>query len=136
MSCLLYHPYYIFGTKKRTASRELNLHQPSFSDPTDEIQRDPYLHNVFDKVGLAKTSYTFRRTVNNRLEEEGFTPSERALLLGHSSETNVKHYTNPHKNATLEKFRKTFCAENTKIIPNNVIEFKSKKPKNREFSGF
>ena len=97
---------------------------------------EEYLHNVFDKVGLAKTSYTFRRTVNNRLEEEGFTPSERALLLGHSPETNVKHYTNPHKNATLEKFRKTFCTENTKIIPNNVIDFKSKKPKNREFSGF
>jgi hypothetical protein len=27
--------------QKKTASRELNLHQPSFLNPTDEIQRDP-----------------------------------------------------------------------------------------------
>ena len=98
---------------------------------------EEYIRNAFDKAGVrGKTSYAFRRTVNNRLEEAGFIPSERAYLLGHTPETNLKHYTNPRKNATLSKFRESFCRENTKRIPKNVIEFKSKKPKNREFSGF
>ena len=34
------------------------------------------------------------------------------------------------------KFRNTFCARSPLSHPNNVIEFKSKKPKNHEFSGF
>lgn len=98
---------------------------------------EEYVRNAFDKAGVSgKSSYAFRRTVNNRLEEAGFIPSERAYLLGHTPETNLKHYTNPRKNATLSKFRESFCQENTKRIPKNVIEFKSKKPKNREFSGF
>lgn len=78
----------------------------------------------------------FRRTVNNRLEEAEFTPSERACLLGHTPDTNIRHYTNPRKQATLTKFRNTFCARSTFGRLNNVVEFKSKKPKNREFSGF
>lgn len=95
------------------------------------------LHNIFHRVGIrGKTSYAFRRTVNSRLEEAGFTPSELAYLLGHTPDTNVKHYTNPRKNATLAKFRSTFCVRSTFGLPENVIEFKSKKPKNREFSGF
>ena len=98
---------------------------------------EEYVHNVFHRVGIrGKTSYAFRRTVNSRLEEAGFTPSERAYLLGHTPDTNVKHYTNPRKNATLAKFRNTFCVRSTFGLPENVIEFKSKKPKNREFSGF
>ena len=82
------------------------------------------------------SSVPFRRTVNNRLEEAEFTPSERACLLGHTPDTNIRHYTNPRKQATLTKFRNAFCVRYTFGTPNNVIEFKSKKPKNREFSGF
>ena len=98
---------------------------------------EEFIRNVFNRAGLpCKTSYAFRRTVNNRLEEAEFTPSERACLLGHTPDTNIRHYTNPRKQATLTKFRNTFCARSTKGRLNNMIEFKSKKPKNREFSGF
>ena len=31
----------MFNERKKTASREINLHQPSFLNPTDEIQRYP-----------------------------------------------------------------------------------------------
>ncbi len=98
---------------------------------------EEFIRNVFNRAGLpCKTSYAFRRTVNNRLEEAESTPSERACLLGHTPDTNIKHYTNPRKQATLTKFRNAFCVRSTYGRPNNVIEFKSKKPKNREFSGF
>lgn len=89
---------------------------------------EEYIRNVFNRAGLpCKTSYAFRRTVNNRLEEAEFTPSERACLLGHTPDTNIRHYTNPRKQATLTKFRNAFCARYTFGTPNNVIEFKSKK---------
>lgn len=38
-------------------------------------------------------SYAFRRRVSARMEEAGIEPSERAAVLGHSVETNLKHYT-------------------------------------------
>lgn len=38
-------------------------------------------------------SYAFRRGVSARMEEAGIEPSERAAILGHSVETNLKHYT-------------------------------------------
>jgi len=96
-----------------------------------------YIRDVFNRVGLTdKSSYAFRRTVNNRMEEAGFTPSERALLLGHTPDTNIKYYTNPRKQATLTKFRETFCIRSTFSSPKNVIDFTKKKPKNRTFSGF
>ncbi len=74
-----------------------------------------------------KTSYAFRRTVNNRLEENDFTSSERALLLGHTPDTNLKYYTNPRKNATLTKFKEVFCDRSTLGLPKNVVPFDSKK---------
>ena len=69
-----------------------------------------FVKNAFATAGvIGKTSYTFRRTVNNRMEEAGFTPSERAFLLGHTPETNIRFYTNPRKNAVLKKFEERFC---------------------------
>lgn len=38
-------------------------------------------------------SYAFRRGVSARMEAAGIEPSERAAILGHSVETNLKHYT-------------------------------------------
>lgn len=38
-------------------------------------------------------SYAFRRGLSARLESSGIEPSERAAILGHSVETNLKHYT-------------------------------------------
>lgn len=38
-------------------------------------------------------SYAFRRGLSARLEQAGIEPSERAAILGHSVETNLKHYT-------------------------------------------
>ena len=80
---------------------------------------------------MGKTSYAFRRTVNNRLEENYFTSSERAFLLGHSPETNLKYYTNPRKNATLNKFKEVFCDRSTLGLPKNVVSFDSKKSPRR-----
>lgn len=38
-------------------------------------------------------SYAFRRGLSARLESKGIEPSERAAILGHSVETNLRHYT-------------------------------------------
>lgn len=38
-------------------------------------------------------SYAFRRGLSARLERAGIEPSERAAILGHSVETNLRHYT-------------------------------------------
>ena len=38
-------------------------------------------------------SYAFRRGLSAKLESKGIPPSERAAILGHSVETNLKHYT-------------------------------------------
>ena len=38
-------------------------------------------------------SYAFRRGISARLEYAGIEPSERAAILGHSVETNLRHYT-------------------------------------------
>lgn len=38
-------------------------------------------------------SYAFRRGLSARLESAGIEPSERAAILGHSVETNLRHYT-------------------------------------------
>ena len=86
------------------------------------------IRDVFRRAHvMGKTSYAFRRTVNNRLEENNFTSSERAFLLGHSPETNLKYYTNPRKNATLNKFKEVFCDRSTLGLPENVIPFDNKK---------
>lgn len=46
------------------------------------------------KLGLSpKGSYAFRRGFSARLEAAGIEPSERAEILGHSVETNLRHYT-------------------------------------------
>ena len=89
---------------------------------------EEFVRNVFKTVKLRdKSCYAFRRTVNNRLEEAEFTPSERAYLLGHSPDTNLKHYTNPRKQATLTKFKDTFCTRSTQGLPKNVIDFSIRK---------
>ena len=86
------------------------------------------IRNVFRAAQVpGKTSYAFRRTVNNRLEENDFTSSERALLLGHTPDTNLKYYTNPRKNATLTKFKEVFCDRSTLGLPKNVVPFDRKK---------
>lgn len=89
---------------------------------------EEFVRNVFKTIKLRdKSCYAFRRTVNNRLEEAEFTPSERAYLLGHSPDTNLKHYTNPRKQSTLTKFKDTFCTRSTFSPPKNVIDFPIRK---------
>lgn len=40
-----------------------------------------------------KSSYAFRRGFSAKLESRGIEPSDRAKILGHSVETNLRHYT-------------------------------------------
>lgn len=40
-----------------------------------------------------KSSYAFRRGLSAKLESKGIEPSDRAKILGHSVETNLRHYT-------------------------------------------
>jgi integrase len=53
-----------------------------------------YVHSVFQRVGIqGKTSYVFRRGVNQLLDERGVSPTNRAKLLGHTVQTNLTCYT-------------------------------------------
>lgn len=53
-----------------------------------------YVHSVFQAVGIkGKTSYVFRRGVNQLLDECGVSPTNRAKLLGHTVQTNLSCYT-------------------------------------------
>ncbi len=39
------------------------------------------------------SSYAYKRGIKNKLEKAGIAPSERAAILGHTFETNIKYYT-------------------------------------------
>lgn len=53
-----------------------------------------FVGDLYRKLGLSpKGSYAFRRGFSARLEAAGIEPSERAEILGHSVETNLRHYT-------------------------------------------
>lgn len=69
-----------------------------FSNKSGELLKKKGYFDFFNvlqkKLGLkASGSYTFRRGLSARLEAAGIEPSERAAILGHSVETNLKHYT-------------------------------------------
>lgn len=52
-----------------------------------------YLKKHCRRLGISTTNnHAFRMSLNNRLMDEGYEPSQRALLLGHSIETNERHY--------------------------------------------
>lgn len=53
-----------------------------------------FLNATCKKLGIVlRGSYAFRRGLSARLESAGIEPSERAAILGHSVETNLRHYT-------------------------------------------
>lgn len=53
-----------------------------------------FIHSVFQAAGIkGKTSYVFRRGVNQLLDERGVSPTNRAKLLGHTVQTNLSCYT-------------------------------------------
>lgn len=53
-----------------------------------------FVGDLYRKLGLpSKGSYAFRRGLSARLEAAGIEPSEQATVLGHSVETNLRHYT-------------------------------------------
>ena len=55
---------------------------------------EEYLHSVFHSVGIySKTSYVFRRGINQKLDNGGVAPADRAKLLGHTVHTNLTCYT-------------------------------------------
>lgn len=53
-----------------------------------------YVKSVFNSVGIkGKSSYVFRRGVNQLLDSRGVSPTNRAKLLGHTVQTNISYYT-------------------------------------------
>lgn len=69
-----------------------------FHDANDSkmIPEDGYAHNLrrrCKKLGCVSTNnHAFRMAFNSRLIVMGFSPSDRALILGHEVQTNEAHY--------------------------------------------
>ena len=52
-----------------------------------------HLRQAGDRLGIETShNHAFRVAVNSKLIEKGFSASDRAMLLGHSVETNERHY--------------------------------------------
>ena len=92
---------------------------------------------MLKSLGLEVTNnHAFRMSLNsNKLIPLGLTPVERAQLLGHSVETNLKHYTYSMKD-NLEHLREVLSAndydvqdDDDLVIPSHpmVIQFPTKK---------
>lgn len=78
----------------------------TFIDPKSY---ERYVHKIFDAVGISnKTSYVFRRGLNQLLDERGVSPTNRAKLLGHTVNTNITCY--------------TFASRDTVEIGRNALE--------------
>lgn len=67
-----------------------------FHDGNDWVLKDGYGHYLSKRcraLGITTThNHAFRMALNSRLIAEGYMPADRALLLGHSVETNERHY--------------------------------------------
>lgn len=72
---------------------EYVFHDP---DSSEMVNKDSYIHNLRKrclKLGCTATNnHAFRMAFNSRLIEMGFSPSDRALILGHQVQTNEAHY--------------------------------------------
>lgn len=95
---------------------------------------ETFLRRMLKSLGLEVTNnHAFRMSLNsNKLIPLGLTPVERAQLLGHSVETNLKHYTYSMKD-NLEHLRKVLSGndyEDDDLVIHghpNVIPFPTKK---------
>ena len=95
---------------------------------------ETFLRRMMRSLGFDVTNnHAFRMSLNsNVLIPKGITAPERAQLLGHSVETNLKHYTYSRKNS-LDYLKELLSedAENdsTTVTPShpNVIQFRTKK---------
>jgi hypothetical protein len=95
---------------------------------------ETFLRRMLKSLGLEVTNnHAFRMSLNsNKLIPLGLTPVERAQLLGHSVETNLKHYTYSMKD-NLEHLRKVLSEndyEDDDLVTHghpNVIPFPTKK---------
>ncbi len=66
------------------------------ADSSGMVPKDGYCHNLrkrCKRLGCMSTNnHAFRMAFNSRLIEMGFSPSDRALILGHEVQTNEAHY--------------------------------------------
>ena len=66
------------------------------SNSSNMVPTDGYVHNLNNRcqrLGCVPTNnHAFRIAFNSRLIEMGFSPSDRALILGHSVQTNETWY--------------------------------------------
>lgn len=69
-----------------------------FADKTGNLRNKGgyfrFIGKLREKLNFGeKSSYAFRRGLSAKLESKGIEPSDRAKILGHSVETNLRHYT-------------------------------------------
>lgn len=88
------------------------------------IKSDGYetcLRRLCQSLGFHITNnHAFRMTYNSLvLIPAGFTVTERAAMLGHSVETNLKHYSFDPRNSLMDKASKLDMFRNN-ITPNNL----------------
>lgn len=74
---------------------------------------ETFLRRLCRSIGLSLTNnHTFRMSLNsNVFIQNGISVTDRAMLLGHSVETNLKHYSYAHKD----------CVDNAKKVLNNAL---------------
>ena len=86
------------------------FHKPDGSP----VSKDGYLqslHRRCRRLGIETShNHAFRVAFNRKLHEMGFSPSDRALILGHSVETNERHYSFTDSRR-LETIRNTMLAQ-------------------------
>lgn len=72
---------------------EYLFHDPGNAEPVKKDTYCKYLHKHCKKLGFETTNnHAFRMALNSRMIAKGLSPADRALLLGHSVETNERHY--------------------------------------------
>lgn len=107
------------------------------------IKTDAYetcLRRLMTGLGYDITNnHSFRMSLNSNvfIGKYGLPVTERARLLGHSVETNLRYYSFAGKDS-LDDICAILNGE-TEVSPEshqNIIAFAKKKPKNRIFSGF
>ena len=95
---------------------EYILHHPD-GRPIQKDSYNQYLRRVCKKLGISITNnHAFRMGFNIKMIEIGISEVDRCYILGHSMETNRKHYSNSderHRNSIKETMLAYFPRRNS-----------------------
>lgn len=83
------------------------FHDPNSSEMVTKDSYEHLLRKHCQKLGCVPTNnHAFRMAFNSRLIEMGFSPADRALILGHQVQTNETHYSLTDKRRLEDKMEK------------------------------